>query len=124
MKAIALSVAVVCALTVGLPHRLLQAAQDTIYEAGPGITLPRVIKEVKPHYPPGTIETGVQGNVLMKCVVGRDGRPRDVEVTKSLSPPLDEAAVEALKQWEFQPGAKDGEPVAVRVAIEMTFTLK
>jgi TonB family protein len=37
---------------------------------------------------------------------------------------LDANAIKAMKQWQFEPGAKDGKPVAVRVAVEMTFTLK
>jgi TonB family protein len=37
---------------------------------------------------------------------------------------LDDEAVKALKQWEFEPGTKDGAPVAVRVDVEMTFKLK
>ena len=37
---------------------------------------------------------------------------------------LDEQAVAAAKRWEFKPGTKDGKPVAVRVTLEMSFTLK
>mgnify|MGYP003509931133 FL=1 len=50
----------------------------------------------------------------------------DVEVSESLDKVygLDEAAIQALKQWRFDPGTKDGKPVAVRVEVEMSFTLK
>ena len=88
------------------------------------MTLPKVVKEVRPQYPPGTMETGVQGTVTLRCVVERDGRPDEITVAESLEPRLDEAAVEAMKQWEFEPGQRSGMPVAVRIAVEMTFTLK
>ena len=45
-------------------------------------------------------------------------------VTRSLDAELDEEAIKAAKQWDFKPGTKDGEAVAVQVNIEMTFTLK
>jgi len=37
---------------------------------------------------------------------------------------LDQAAIDALKQWKFQPGRKDDKPVAVRITVESAFTLK
>ena len=50
----------------------------------------------------------------------------DVKVARSLDSVygLDEAAVKAMKQWEFKPGLKDGKPVAVRISVDMAFTLK
>lgn len=83
-----------------------------------------MVKEVKADYPKEAMDSGAQGVVWMKCVVGRDGRTSSIEVTKSVEPRIDEAAVAALRQWEFTPGAKDGEPVPVRITIEMRFTLK
>ena len=55
-----------------------------------------------------------------------DGSVGSVSVTRSLDATfgLDREAVSAAKQWRFKPGTKDGKPVAVRVAIELTFTLK
>jgi protein TonB len=96
--------------------------QETVYEPGSGVTLPKVVKEVRAQYP--TTDTRVQGTVTMKCVVQRDGKVGDVTVVQSLDPRLDDAAVAALKQWEFEPGTRNGMPVAVRVSVEMTFTLK
>jgi len=54
------------------------------------------------------------------------GTVGEVTVTKSLDDTygLDQAAVAALKRWVFKPGQKDGKPVPVRVAVEMSFTLK
>ena len=100
------------------------AQEEVVYEAGPEITLPRVVREVKPQYTQEALQARVAGDVYLKVVVRRDGKPSDIEVTESLHPDLDKAAVAALGQWEFTPGTRKGEAVPVRVAIVMTFTLK
>ena len=68
----------------------------------------------------------IEGSVRLSAVVLADGKVGEVKVTRSLDSVhgLDESAVKAMKQWEFKPGTKDGKPVAVRVSIDMTFTLK
>jgi TonB family protein len=72
---------------------------------------------------PDVMKTRVQGLVELEFVVLADGAVGDVKVVKSLHPGLDQEAVKAVKQWRFKPGTKDGQPVAVLVAAEMTFTL-
>jgi protein TonB len=68
----------------------------------------------------------IEGTVLLNVVVRADGSVGDVNVTQSLDSVygLDANAAEAMKQWEFTPGTKDGQPVDVAVTVEMTFTLK
>jgi TonB family protein len=56
-------------------------------------------------------------------VVGEDGKPRDIKVTKPLGKGLDEKAVEAVRSWKFDPARKDGKPVAVQIAVEVDFHL-
>jgi TonB family protein len=62
----------------------------------------------------------------MEAIVLEDGTVGEVVVTESLDREygLDDEAVKALRQWVFAPGTKDDKPVAVRVEIEMKFTLK
>jgi len=98
----------------------------TVYEPGNGVTLPRVTREVKPFYTNEAMEQRIEGVVLMEVVVLADGSVGDVKVTRSLDSVygLDANAVKAMKQWQFAPGTKDGKAVAVRVAVEMNFTLK
>jgi protein TonB len=93
---------------------------------GPGVTMPAIVKEVKPDYTPEAKKAGIQGNVEMSVVVKDDGTVGDVRVSKSLDEKygLDAQAVNAMKQWLFKPGSKDGKPVPVRVSVEMTFRLK
>lgn len=85
-----------------------------------------MITEVKPVYTPGAMRARIQGAVWMKAIVLPNGTVGDVVVETSLDREhgLDDQAVQALKQWTFEPGTKDGEPVAVEVTVEMTFTLR
>ena len=91
-----------------------------------GVTLPRVVREVKPQYTQAAMDERIQGSVLLTTVVEADGTVGDVHITTSLDPMfgLDEQAVQAARQWRFRAGTKEGKPVAVRIAIELKFTLK
>ena len=78
------------------------------------------------HYTEEAKPAHLEGTVLLDCVVASNGTPRDIIVTGSLDAVygLDQAAIEALAQWRFKPGTKDGKAVDVHVHVEMTFTLK
>jgi TonB family protein len=97
----------------------------TVYAPGNGVSLPRVVTEVKPTYTPEARKAGIEGNVVLLAVVLSDGTVGDVTVCESLDTKfgLDRQAVNAAKHWVFKPGMKDGKPVAVRVQIELTFNL-
>jgi bla regulator protein blaR1 len=97
-----------------------------VHKPGDGVTLPVVIREVKPQYTPEARQAKIQGAVELDVVVLATGEVGETKVSKSLDTQygLDEAAVAAMKQWRFKPGTKDGKPVPVRVQVEMTFTLK
>jgi len=97
-----------------------------VYHPGNGVTLPRVLREVKPQYTSDAMRAKVQGTVLLECVVRPDGSVTDVQVVRSLDSTfgLDQEAIKAAGQWRFQPGLRMGEPVAVLVTIELTFTLR
>jgi periplasmic protein TonB len=99
----------------------------TVYEAGSsGVSLPTVAKQVQAAYTEEAIRNRIQGAVLMAVVVLSDGTVGEVTVLRSLDTTfgLDAQAVLAARQWVFNPGMKDGLAVAVRVTIEMTFTLR
>src|SRR5262245_41073907 len=103
----------------------VSAVAQQVYEPGNGVTLPMIVKEVKPQYTAAARDKNVQGAVLLQAVVLENGHiADDVIVERSLDAELDQQAISALKQWEFKPGTKDGKPVAVRIHCELTFTLK
>lgn len=101
------------------------AQTGSAYKIGEaGVKAPVVVKEVRPRYTEDAMRRQVQGTVEVDAVVLADGTVGDVTVKRSLDADLDEQAVKATKQWRFRPGTKDGEPVAVQVSIELTFTLR
>jgi TonB family protein len=96
-----------------------------VVRPGNGVTIPRVIREIKPQYTAEAMRAKIQGIVLLECVVKTDGTVGDVIVLRSLDTTygLDQEAIKAAKQWVFAPGTRSGEPVPVIVTIELTFTL-
>ena len=118
------SILTVAAFSVALAGAAA-AQQGEVYQIGKGVTSPVLIKEVKPNYTEGAMRRRVQGVVEMDVVVLEDGTVADdVKVTRSLDDELDKQAIQAVKQWRFRAGTKDGQAVRVRVNIEMTFTLR
>jgi TonB family protein len=122
--------AVVVMLTMGGPlvTGLVSAQRETqVYETtDEGVKAPRLIRDVKPKYTADAMRARIEGVVRLEAVVLPSGLVGEVTVLESLDAALglDEEAVKALKQWEFDPGTKDGTPVAVRVKVEMSFRLK
>jgi protein TonB len=87
--------------------------------------LPVVVSRVLPVYPPAARARGVQGQVLLQAVIDRKGHVEpDVQVVRSI-PLLDEAAISALRQWHFMPGAnREGELVRVLLEVPVRFQLR
>jgi TonB family protein len=92
---------------------------------GNGVTLPRLVREVRPQYTSDAMSARISGTVVLGCVVELDGTVGAIRVLRSLDAAngLDEQAIKAAKQWRFQPGTKDGVVVPVAVTIDLTFTL-
>ena len=66
----------------------------------------------------------VSGRVILRGVVERDGVIGDVRVVLSLEPTQDEAARSALARWTFEPAMRGGQPVAMAINVEMTFSAR
>lgn len=97
-----------------------------VYQPGNGVTLPRILREVKPAYTSDAMRAKVQGTVLLQCVVRPDGSVTDIQILRSLDSVfgLDQEAMKAARQWRFAPGTRMGQPVPVQITIELTFTLR
>ena len=93
------------------------------YSAVGGVIAPRVIFKLDPEYSDEARKAKFQGNVILTFVVDAEGRARNIRVARSLGMGLDEKAIEAVRKWKFEPGMKDGIPVAVMVSVEVNFRL-
>jgi periplasmic protein TonB len=96
------------------------------YRPGNGVETPRLIQEVKPQYTAQAMRAKIQGEVLLECIVQPDGSVGNIKVVRSLDSAfgLDQEAIKAARQWRFQPGTKQGQPVPVLVTIAIAFTLR
>jgi protein TonB len=89
---------------------------------GEGVDRPRKIKHVRPAYPLPAMAARVGGNVLIEATIGVDGKVHNARVVKSIAV-LDQAALDAVRQWEFEPSRVNGVAVAVSMVIVVTFAL-
>jgi TonB family protein len=97
-----------------------------VYQPGNGVTVPVLLKEVKPQYTSDAMRAKIQGTVILECIVRPDGTVSDIQVQRSLDPVfgLDQEAIKAARAWRFRPGMRMGEPVSVQITIQLDFTLR
>src|SRR5262249_14252769 len=94
------------------------------FRVGAGVAPPTVLSRVEPRYTDEARKARCQGTTVLEAIVRRDGTVNVLRVVRSAGCSiLDEAATEALKQWRFRPGMKDGMPVDVALNIEINFNL-
>jgi TonB family protein len=94
-----------------------------VLTVGGGIRPPAKVLNVPPVYPQEAQDAKIQGVVILEAIVGEDGSVTDVEVLRSI-PQLDGPAVEAVKQWRYQPTLLNGVPQAVRMTVTVNFALQ
>ena len=94
-----------------------------IYRVGGGVSAPRILYSPDPSYSEEARKAKYQGTVVLWTVIGPDGRPHDIKIARSLGMGLDQKAIEALRQWKFEPALKDGHPVPVQINVEVNFRL-
>ena len=101
---------------------LRRARSDTTYSAlADG--MPKPVATATPLYPSELKASGTTGDVTVRFIVGADGMVADCSVVRSDHPAFSAAAVEAVKQWRFHPGVKNGSPVATQLQITIPFRL-
>jgi periplasmic protein TonB len=94
------------------------------FRPGSGIHPPRLLREIKASYTDEARRLGIRGEVLLEIVVLSDGRVGDVTILRGLPAGLDERAVAAVRQWQFAPATRTGQPVDVVVQVAVEFTLR
>ncbi len=94
-----------------------------VFKVGGGVTAPRPISTPDPEYTDVARQAKTQGTCILQMIVDAEGHPRDIRVVRGLGFGLDSKAIEAVKQWRFEPALKDGQPVNVQVSVEVGFHL-
>jgi TonB family protein len=100
-----------------------QTAGVTPYRVGNGVTPPTLAYKIEPQYSEEARAAAYQGTVVVSTTIGADGTAQNMQVIRSLGMGLDEKALQAISQWKFKPGTKDGQPVPVQATIEVNFRL-
>jgi TonB family protein len=88
------------------------------------VTGPKLLHKVDPNYTKHAKHAKIEGTVVLSVVVRPDGRAHDMVVMRSLDAGLDKKALDAVKQWVFEPAKKSGKPVAMQATIEVNFRLR
>jgi protein TonB len=94
-----------------------------IYHVGGGVSAPQVIDSPDPEFSEEARKAKYQGTVVVRCVVGVDGRVHDAHISRAVGMGLDERAIEAVHRWRFVPAKKDSQAVAVLIDVEVNFHL-
>jgi TonB family protein len=105
------------------PQKRITTGPDGLLGVGGDVKAPVVINRVEPIYPEEARKARITGIVIVKAIISRDGVVKDVQVLKPLPFGLDQAAVDAVKQWTFKPATLAGKPVDVYFNLTINFKL-
>jgi TonB family protein len=94
------------------------------FQPGNGITPPTLRREVKPVYTDEARRRAIEGDVVLEIVVRRDGTVGNVNVLRSLGAGLEQRAIDAVRQWKFDPARRLGAAVDVVVEVSVEFKLR
>jgi TonB family protein len=108
--------------TIKTTSRATSSLPANAVRVGGDITPPTKTYQVDPVYPPIARAAQVQGVVIVEAVVDEAGGVSDARILRSI-PLLDQAALDAVKQWRFTPTVRDGKPVPVVMTVTINFSL-
>src|SRR4030088_884204 len=89
---------------------------------GGNVTAALLVNKVQPVYPPLARQTRISGTVRLHAIIGKDGSVQQLEVLNG-HPLLQQAALDAVRQWRYQPTLLNGDPVEVDTTIDVIFSL-
>ena len=95
-----------------------------VFRGDGNVTAPILLTQVLPEYSIEARRSEHEGTVILETIIRQDGTVDVVRVVRSLRFGLNEKAIEAVKQWRFRPGTRNGEPVDVALRIEVNFNLR
>ena len=103
---------------------LSPSVESRVYPAvPPGGTQPAVIDRTMPRYPMEARIKGIEGPVVIRAIIRRDGTVDDPQILRDLPEGLGEAAARAVRRWRFRPATYQGEPIDVYYTVTVNFRL-
>jgi TonB family protein len=104
------------AAPAGAPQRI---------RVGGNVQMARLIRQTRPVYPDEVAQLGISGTVMLRTVISTTGEPLNPEVINTtVDPRLAQAALDAVRQWRYQPTLLNGQPVEVSTTVDVTFALE
>ena len=100
-----------------------RTSSNTVHQVGEDVSAPAVLQKVDPEYTDEGRAAQLSGTVVVSTEIGPDGLAHNTRILRALGLGLDESAIDAISQWRFRPGVKDGQPVTVAATIEVNFRL-
>ncbi len=107
-----------------IPEPPPDVVEPTLIHVGGDFEAPRRIVMVEPIYPEIARRAHKEGAVILSLIIGVSGRVESVEVLRGLPLGLTEAAVQAARQWVFEPSTYNGRPIAVQYNLTVHFRLR
>jgi TonB family protein len=105
------------------PASLRQGVNASVHRVGNGVTPPSLVSKVEPEYTDEARIAKYQGTVVLYAEISPEGAAHNLRIMRGLGLGLDEKAIDAINQWKFKPGIKDGTPVTVAATIEVNYRL-
>lgn len=111
-SAIALHTEISAAQAPSEPSKKLHVKADSL----------KLVSQVRPIYPPKVKAAGIQGAVILDVLIGKDGVPEQIRIQKGPKQ-LQESALDAVRQWRYEPYLLNGDPVEVETSITVVYSL-
>jgi periplasmic protein TonB len=104
-----------------LPVPTLAVAAKRI-RVSQGVTKGLLIQKIEPRYPPLALQARIQGQVVLRAIIGKDGSISELQLVSG-HPLLAPAAIDAVKSWRYRPFQLNGEPIEVETTVTVTFAM-
>ena len=116
--------AAACTSALALRVEVNQPTKSATSPLPVNINKMNTVHKVSPVYPPLAKKDHVSGKVVLDAIIGKDGSVQNIKVVKSVRDDLDQSAIDAVRQWTFQPYLLNGDPVEVKTTINIIYSLK
>lgn len=109
--------------TLGSEVDTIETDDPSVFGVGHGVQPPKLLQRFDPEFSEPARAVRYQGTMTLGLILDKEGVPQKLQILSPLGCGLDLKAIQAVSAWRFQPATKDGEPVAVKIAVEVNFHL-